>query len=308
MKYAIISDVHGNYPALAAVLADAKKQRVDGYLLLGDYYCEMPWPNEVVDAVRALPHAHVVQGNKEGYLTELAKQDQETWIYEQFATLYWNYRSLRPDNMDYLMHLPDELLIKEADGTTFHLFHNPGYLFNGTLLEALSGKNYVLWRKTPLTHQNYIEHIRQRIDADRELLEKFSGIPKCVYLFGHTHVQWHLKIGKSLIINPGACGLPVDFNPTAPYTTLEYDNGTFRVEEHRVTYNVAQAIADYKRSSLYTSAKLWSDITIEQLWDAEGRTIFFLESLDAVADELGRTEQPYGNDVFHLAAERWFNR
>ena len=47
MKYAIISDIHGNHPALIAALADVEKQKVDKTLFLGDYYMGLPWGNEV---------------------------------------------------------------------------------------------------------------------------------------------------------------------------------------------------------------------------------------------------------------------
>jgi len=49
MKYAIISDIHGNLFAFKEVLADAKAQGVDMYLLIGDYASSFPWGNDVWD-------------------------------------------------------------------------------------------------------------------------------------------------------------------------------------------------------------------------------------------------------------------
>lgn len=54
MKYALISDVHGNYPALSAVLADAEKANADRLVLLGDYYICMPYPNQVIETLKNL--------------------------------------------------------------------------------------------------------------------------------------------------------------------------------------------------------------------------------------------------------------
>ena len=45
MKYAIISDIHGNLPALKAVLEDAKNQNITHYLFAGDYCLSWPWSN-----------------------------------------------------------------------------------------------------------------------------------------------------------------------------------------------------------------------------------------------------------------------
>ena len=46
MKYAVISDIHGNLPALKVVLADAEKQGADAYIFGGDYCLSGPYPNE----------------------------------------------------------------------------------------------------------------------------------------------------------------------------------------------------------------------------------------------------------------------
>ena len=50
MIYAVISDIHGNYPALKAVIDDAKAKGVEAFLLLGDYIRDTPTLNEVVAA------------------------------------------------------------------------------------------------------------------------------------------------------------------------------------------------------------------------------------------------------------------
>ena len=68
MKYAIIADVHGNFPALQLVLEDAKKHQVDGYLLAGDYSIRAPWFNDVIPTLRSLPNVRAICGNEEKYL------------------------------------------------------------------------------------------------------------------------------------------------------------------------------------------------------------------------------------------------
>ena len=46
MKYAVIADVHGNYPALRAVLDDAERRGISRYLFAGDYCISNPYPDE----------------------------------------------------------------------------------------------------------------------------------------------------------------------------------------------------------------------------------------------------------------------
>ena len=55
MKIALISDIHGNIDALEAVLNDACTQGVEMYAFLGDYIFDMPFANDVVRRIRALP-------------------------------------------------------------------------------------------------------------------------------------------------------------------------------------------------------------------------------------------------------------
>lgn len=65
MKYAVISDVHGNLDALEAVLSDAARQHADVYLFTGDYCLSLPFPEQVVRRIAGLKHACVIRGNEE---------------------------------------------------------------------------------------------------------------------------------------------------------------------------------------------------------------------------------------------------
>ena len=68
MKFAVISDVHGNAPALRLALADAAARGVYSYLLAGDYCISAPWASEVVAILRDLPSARIIRGNDEAHL------------------------------------------------------------------------------------------------------------------------------------------------------------------------------------------------------------------------------------------------
>ena len=80
MKYAVISDVHGNYPALRVVLDDAERQGITRYLFAGDYCISNPYPDECITAIRAVPDKLVVRGNEERYLENLIGTDPSAWI------------------------------------------------------------------------------------------------------------------------------------------------------------------------------------------------------------------------------------
>ena len=79
MKYAIISDIHGNFPAMQAVLKDVKEQEISSFIFAGDYCISGPWPDECIDAIRAIPEKHIIRGNEEKYLENLIDEDQSLW-------------------------------------------------------------------------------------------------------------------------------------------------------------------------------------------------------------------------------------
>ena len=107
MKYAVISDIHGNLPALETVLSDAKKQGVSGYIFAGDYCLSGPWPNECLAVIRALPNTYIVRGNEESYLENLDGTDPATWTDGQMQISYYAYRTVSKETGIILLHCRD---------------------------------------------------------------------------------------------------------------------------------------------------------------------------------------------------------
>ena len=128
MKYAIISDVHGNMDALSAVLKDAQSFDIDKYIFVGDYCSYLPYPNEVVAKIKGLENAIIIQGNEERYFIEYSKQDQRTWTDGQFQAHYWCYRAISNINHDYLAALPKMLTTKDC-GANITVTHSSFDIF-----------------------------------------------------------------------------------------------------------------------------------------------------------------------------------
>lgn len=106
MRYAILSDVHGNAPALRKVLEDAAKRGIDRYIIAGDYCLSGAWPDESIQTLKELSGACVIRGNEERYLENLVGKDQSTWTDGQMQISYWNYRNIRKENLDFVLSLP----------------------------------------------------------------------------------------------------------------------------------------------------------------------------------------------------------
>lgn len=307
MKYAVISDIHGNLPALKAVLADAAAQNVDGYFFLGDYYEDFPYPNKVVDTVRGLRNAWVVRGNKEDYLCSLAGEDPATWTFDQNAILYWNYRNLTEENRRYLMELPASLTVPLVDGATAMLTHSSKSVFG--VPEAGMMRPIVYADRAGeegVPRDEFYAGIKQEVTSQLTGLKE-SGAPDCqVYLFGHTHLQWHLELGDKLFLNPGACGLPLDCNTDAPYTILDWNEQGRRVAERRVPYDLPGLIRAMKSSDIYEKARLWCDLITLELADAKEHLHLFFDVAEAMATERGENLWPMPNATFREAFKIWY--
>ncbi len=299
MRYALISDIHGNLPALEAVLADIEHQAVDHILVLGDYVGDLPWPNEEVERLRSLPNATVIAGNHEGYMVDLHRQDASTWIYEQFAPLYWNYRTLTQENLAYLMALPQRVELPMPDGTVLSMEHVlPIHRMQPKVLPMHSSQ-YGKGRPTPYTHQDHLTHGREAVLAHGEAAAWIARQPRGVQTFGHSHLQWHMEHQGYWLVNPGSCGLPTDHRPGAPYTILTYTGQGWTVEERRAVYDIDGTVAALKASTLFEQAEIWCRVIIQELRTGVEQIGDFLAHAVAVAG----TPMPVSNQAWRRAAD-----
>ena len=218
MRYLIISDVHGNYPALMAVLHAA--QPYDAIWSLGDFVGYGPNPNECIDAIRNHDHLAVAGNHDWGVL---GRADIFIFNNDARQALLWTQQELGASEMDYLAELPTRLQVEE-----FLLVH--------------ASPRQPLWEY--LIETEIAADVFQRYDFQ-------------IAFVGHTHLpllfEWREHIGEAgllmpdyrnpihlghrrLIVNPGSVGQPRDGDPQAAYAILDTDAET--LEFHRVPYPV----------------------------------------------------------------------
>lgn len=112
MRLAALADVHGNLPALEAVLKDIKRQGVDHVVVAGDIVHGMAWPQEVIDRLRSIG-ALMIRGNNEDYLIAYhRKTAPERWYTaQQWSALRWTYRHLNDETCDFIAALPAQRVV-----------------------------------------------------------------------------------------------------------------------------------------------------------------------------------------------------
>ncbi len=195
IKVAIISDIHGNSVALKEVLKDAKKNKVDDYIFLGDLISEFPFVNETLDMVRSVSNK-VIRGNKEQYLIEYDKEKYD-WKNVQFRNTIFIYNELRKDNLEYIKKLPLKLKLE----------------YDGVKILAVHGS------PNSVEESMYIEDIEKFNEYTKNLKED-------VLIFGHTHERaWNNYINNKLVINAGCCGVLSYYIGQAEYTIIDIKDG-----------------------------------------------------------------------------------
>jgi diadenosine tetraphosphatase ApaH/serine/threonine PP2A family protein phosphatase len=193
----VLYDIHGNLPALDAVLADAPL--LDGWLLGGDYALFGAWPVETLARLRGLDHARWIRGNGERWTAHPSDAPQP----------------VRPATDACAAALgPDE--VARLDGLPAGLELGPGVL---------------------AVHGSPVSDVRSFLPAaspeDDELL---GGVDARRLIFGHTHLPFRRRRPAEGIelVNPGSVGMPFDGDPRAAYAVIADDG---RVEHRRVPYD-----------------------------------------------------------------------
>ncbi len=218
MRYLIISDIHGNYPALMSVLHTA--ETYDAIWCLGDFVGYGPNPNECVDAVRNRDHLAVAGNHDWGVL---GRADIFAFNADARLALFWTQRELGTNEAAYLGDLPTRLQV-------------------GDYLLVHASPRQPLWEY--LIDPEVVAQVFRQYDFQLAFV-------------GHTHLpllfEWHesadeavalmpdyhnpLRLGgRRLIINPGSVGQPRDGDPRSAYAILDTDEET--IAFHRVAYPI----------------------------------------------------------------------
>jgi len=238
MRYLILSDMHANWDAFEAVLRHARRKRFEAVLVLGDLVGYGGAPNQVVEAVRALPgRVWTVRGNHDKVVAGIDAGGG--FNQAALAAAQWTAGRLTRGNLRYVRELPQ----------------GP--------IEIAPG--FVVCHGSPLDEDAYVF-------SDADAFEIFSAYPAQVIFFGHTHIpslfslerrgigvralrgargRLVLDPARRYLINPGSIGQPRDRDPRAAYMT--YDSDRAVVHWYRVPYAVRRAQARIRAAGLPNS-------------------------------------------------------
>jgi putative phosphoesterase len=220
MRIAVVSDVHGNLPALEAVLADLDQIHPDKVLYGGDLALGGPHPVEVVERIRELGWASVL-GNTDEALAEDPTTLEKRGMFVALAAARTR-EMLGPERVAWLAGLPLEV---RADGIA--------------LVHSIPGDCWAV-----------VGH-----DApDGRLRETYGSLGAPIAAYGHIHHAYVRRLDELTIVNSGSVSLSLDGDVRASYVVI--DDG--RIEHRRVAYDLERVASDmvaidYPNAATYTS-------------------------------------------------------
>jgi predicted phosphodiesterase len=192
MRIAVLSDIHGNLPALRAVLAEMASERIDRVVNLGDVLSGPLWPRETAELLMPLGWP-TIAGNHE---RQALATDRRQGFSDAFAAV-----SITPAQRAWLGGLPGALQL--ADGE-IQLTHGTPQVDYEPLLETVMPDLGV--NGSPGIRAAHVDEVQQRLGSSGARL----------VLCGHSHVPRALAIGPTLFVNPGSVGLPA-YDHIHPY-------------------------------------------------------------------------------------------
>ena len=234
MKYAFISDIHGNAVALEAVLHHLQHLNIDQIYVLGDICFRGPEPKRALELVRSL-QAKVIKGNADEWIVRgvMAGEVPEQALEMMNKERDWSVSQLNETDIEYLKNLPEDLKIETNNGNLIHAFHaTPADLFE------------IVQQNGPI--------------AEKIMIMQEASM----YVYAHIHNPFVTYRDGKCVANLGSIGLPFDGQPLASFLVVEEVGEQLRVYNERVPYDISKVINQLDASE-YPNKELLKKVILQ---------------------------------------------
>jgi predicted phosphodiesterase len=237
-KLAILSDIHGNLPALEGVLADLEVKQVDRIVVAGDLVNWGPFSAQVVERARVEGWA-VIRGNNEYYVLDHGTpRAPAAWTdRQQFPLIPWLQQQIPPAQRRLIAAWPDTLSLRFPDGPPLRVVH-------GTPRSPWEG-----------LYPNAV---------DDELRAALAGVAEPIVVAAHTHLAMDRQLDRWRVLNPGPVGVPLDGTFDARYLILESDGDAWRPTFRRVGYDRQPVFDEFERQCFRDECGVIGELVLEE--------------------------------------------
>lgn len=230
IQIAVFGDVHGNLPALEAVLNDIEERGIRQKFCLGDLVDFAPWGNEVIEKIRSL-NIPCLMGNHDERIAfdipviPLSKHSEEETA-ARFLAINHSKKYITEENKAFLSELPFHLKLNYKIGEkhwNIQLVHS-----------SLESNDTYLYES----------------ENDEIFQNMLSESQSDVIMMGHTHVSFKKYFNGKWAINSGSVGRSREENRLASYVILTLDEEKITPEIIQLDYPLEKVAQEIEKSEI----------------------------------------------------------
>ena len=242
-RLAVFADIHGNLPALQAVIDDMAQFGADHVVVAGDNINWGPFSRQVLEVIADRRWA-AIRGNNAYYALDFATgRAPEHW--RSFTLPRFLREQLGDAWLNVIACQPDTLSLRFPDAPPIRVFHGiPGDPF--VSINPLS---------TPSETERWLQHVQEE-----------------TIIAAHSHIAMERQMGRWRIFNPGAVGVPLDGDVSASYMILRGDEHGWELERHRrIPFDTAALLAEFERLRFVEKCGVTASLIIDEFLTARLR-------------------------------------
>lgn len=210
MLMAAMGSIHGHLSALEAVLRAIDDAGIQTIVNTGDCAVGHPWPNEVIDILRARGMLSV-QGERDRNVARFVRKEKSLRVActpEEYEALRETYAMLRSDNVEFLVGLPRRRTIV-VDGISICLCHGSPH----SQIDALRADDDTV----------RLRRVRESVNTD-------------LLVCGREPEPFARWVDNALFVNPGAMHAPSDANRCARYAVIDTEREPWQAHFHSAAF------------------------------------------------------------------------
>ncbi|MEP7290108.1 MAG: metallophosphoesterase family protein [Chloroflexota bacterium] len=234
-RLAVLADIHGNLPALEAVLADMAQFKVDSIIVAGDVVNWGAFSPQVMDRLHEIGAA-VIRGNHEIYMLDQGTaRAPEAWA--NFVIPAWTRTQLGTRRLNQIATWPDTLSLRFRDAPTLRIVHG--------------------------SPRDHFEPIYPD-STDADIATMLASVDETTVICAHTHLPLDRQVGRWHVINPGSVGVPLMGIVQASYIVLDSSEDGWTATYRSLPFDNTPTFEELERSGFIEACGVTALLLIEE--------------------------------------------